>query len=57
VSDEAVSDEDNDRFNELAALARRKGWTLSITSHGFMLRRGSVSKHFGDLRSVRTLVR
>lgn len=49
--------DDSEHFAELARLAARKGWELTATARGhFMLRRGSVSKHFGDLKSVRSLI-
>ena len=52
-----MTDNDDDRFDRLARLAQRKGWQLSVTTHGFMLLRGTVSRHFGDLKSVRSLIR
>lgn len=39
--------------SELQRKAARKGWTLTTTRTGsFMLRKGSYSRHFGELIDV-----
>ncbi len=49
--------DDSEHFDSLARMAARKGWILSVTATGhYMLRRGTVSRHFGDLKSVRSLI-